>query len=204
MATHPKSRYTPEQYLEMERKAAHKSEYVAGEIVAMSGASEQHVWIVGTVLSALRGKLRGGPCRTYASDLRVRVSSSRLFTYPDIVVYCGEPAFADDQSDTLLNPTLIVEVLSKSTESYDRGKKFEYYRGIESLVEYVTISQDRAHVEHWTRRPDNRWLLEDTDRLDGVLQLSSVGCDLSLAEIYEGVEFPELPPEEGLLEAESE
>jgi Uma2 family endonuclease len=120
------------------------------------------------------------------------------------MVVCGERRFADDQSDTFLNPTLIVEVLSKSTESYDRGKKFEYYRGIESLAEYVTISQDRSHVEHWTRQPDNRWLLEDSDSLEDVLRLSSIGCDLSLAEIYEGIEFPELPPEEGLLEAESD
>ena len=112
-----------------------------------------------------------------------------MYTYPDLIVVCGDRRFADDQNDTLLNPTLVVEVLSPSTEGYDLGKKFEYYRLVDSLAEYVTVAQDRPHVEHHVRQPDNRWLLEEAGRLEDTLHLPSIGCDLALADVYDGVDL---------------
>src|ERR1044072_9754283 len=133
MASHPKNYFTPEEYLEMERKADCKNEYFNGEIFAMGGASPRHVLIVTNVVSELRTQLKNRPCTVYSTDLRVRVSATGLYTYPDVIVVCGEPRFADDHRDTLLNPTLIVEVLSNSTKDYDRGDKFEQYRALESF-----------------------------------------------------------------------
>ena len=155
----------------------------------MSGASERHVLLVGNLLVAFRQRLRDRPCRVYSNDLRLRVGPSRMYTYPDLIVVCGDRRFADDQNDTLLNPTLVVEVLSPSTEGYDRGKKFEYYRLVDSLAEYVTVAQDRPHVEHHVRQPDNRWLLEEAGRLEDTLHLPSIGCDLALADVYDGVDL---------------
>jgi Uma2 family endonuclease len=186
----PKPRLTPEEYLASERKAEYKSEYFNGEMFAMSGASERRVNIVANLMYLLVGQLRGRPCKAYASDLRVRVSPTGLYTYPDVVVVCGQPQFADDQRDTLLNPTLIVEVLSESTKDYDRGGKFEHYRTLDSFSEYVLIAQDRYHVEHFVRQPDKRWLLAETNRLEDTFHLSSIDCDLALAEVYDKVEMP--------------
>jgi Uma2 family endonuclease len=139
MSTQPKTFISPEQYLAIERKAERKSEYFNGEMFAMAGASESHVLIVTNVVAELREQLRGRPYTVYSTDLRVKVSPTGLYTYPDVVVVCGQPQFADDQRDTLLNPTLIVEVLSESTQDYDRGEKFEHYRSIASFHEYVLI-----------------------------------------------------------------
>jgi Uma2 family endonuclease len=189
VSTQRNPRFTPEEYLSLERAAEYKSEYVDGEIVAMSGASERHVSIVTNLVLALGSRLKGGPCKVYSTDLRLRVGPSRMYTYPDLIVVCGERRFADDQRDTLLNPTLLVEVLSPSTEGYDLGKKFEYYRLVDSLAEYVTVAQDRAHVEHHVRQPDNRWLLEEAGRLDETLHLPSIGCDLPLSEVYDGIDL---------------
>jgi Uma2 family endonuclease len=155
----------------------------------MSPPIHPHVLLVGNLLLAFRQRLRGQPCRVYSNDLRLRVGPARMYTYPDLIVVCGERRFADDQNDTLLNPTLIVEVLSPSTEGYDRGKKFEYYRLVESLAEYVTVAQDRPHVEHHVRQPENRWLLEEARRLEDTLHLPSIGCDLALTELYEGIDL---------------
>jgi Uma2 family endonuclease len=187
MSSQPKAYITPEEYLAIERKAEYKSEYFNGEMFAMAGASEQHATIVANVMYLLVGQLKGRPCKAYASDLRVRISPTGLYTYPDVVVVCGEPQFADDQKDTLLNPTLIVEVLSESTKDYDRGEKFEHYRTLTSLSEYVLIAQDKYHVEHFVRQPDNRWLLSETNRLEDTIHLSSIACDLALAEVYDKV-----------------
>src|SRR5664279_880128 len=137
MSTLPKSHLTPEEYLAIERKAEFKSEYVQGEMFAMSGAREPHVLITGNTLSELRQQLRKRPCKAYSTDMRVRVASTGLYTYPDVVVVCGDPHFLDENRDTLLNPTVIIEVLSNSTEAYDRGHKFELYRSQESLAEYL-------------------------------------------------------------------
>lgn len=188
MPTQPKTFLTPEEYLAIERQAEYKSEYFNGEMFAMAGASESHVLIVTNVVAELRGQLRGRPCTVYSTDLRVRVSPTGLYTYPDVIVVCGQSQFADDQRDTLLNPTLIVEVLSASTQDYDRGGKFEHYRSIASFHEYVLIAQDRHHVEHFVRQQDNRWLLSETNRLEDVLHLSSIDCNLALPEVYDKVE----------------
>ena len=144
MATQPKTHLTPEQYLEIERKAEFKSEYYQGEMFAMSGASYPHIGIVANAVASLHQQLRRGPCRPLSNDMRVRVTATGLYTYPDVVVVCGEPRFLDDTFDTLLNPTVIIEVLSESTEAYDRGQKFEQYRSLESLAEYVRNSYLRC------------------------------------------------------------
>jgi Uma2 family endonuclease len=189
MSLQPKPYLTPEEYLVIERKAEYKSEYLNGEMFAMAGASERHVTIVANLMYLLVGQLRGRPCKAYASDLRVRVSPTGLYTYPDVVVVCGQPQFADDQKDTLLNPTLIIEVLSASTKDYDRGGKFEHYRSLVSLQEYVLIDQEKYHVEHFMRQPDSRWLLAETNNLEDAIQLLSISCRLALAEIYDKVDL---------------
>ena len=190
MSLQPKSYITPEEYLATERKAEYKSEYFNGEMFAMAGASERHVSIVANVMYLLVGQLKGRPGKAYSSDMRVKVSPTGLYTYPDVVVVCGQPQFADEQKDTLLNPTLIVEVLSESTKDYDRGEKFEHYRTLPSLSEYVLIAQDKYHVEHFVRQPDNRWLLSETNLLGDTIHLSSIACDLALTEVYDKVEMP--------------
>jgi len=190
MSLQPKTHLTPEEYLAIERKAEYKSEYFNGEMFAMAGASERHISIVANLMYIVVGQLRGRPCKAYSNDMRVRVSPTGLYTYPDVVVVCGQAQFADDQKDTLLNPTLIVEVLSESTKDYDRGRKFEHYRTLTSLSEYVLIDQDKHHVEHFVRQPENRWLLSETNRLEDTIHLSSISCDLALAEVYDKVELP--------------
>jgi len=188
MSLQPKTRFAPEEYLALERKAECKSEYFNGEIFAMSGATPQHVLIVTNVVSELRGQLKSRPCTVYSTDLRLKVSATGLYTYPDVIVVCGEPQFDDDQKDTLLNPTLIVEVLSDSTKDYDRGGKFEQYRMLKSFIEYVLIAQAKHHVEHFVRQPDNHWLFSETNRVEDTLELSSIGCNLALTEVYDKVE----------------
>jgi len=173
MSSQPKPYLTPEQYLALERTAAYKSEYFRGEVFAMAGASPTHVLMVSNIVAALHGQLRRRPCTVYATDLRLKVNASGLYTYPDIIVVCGEPRFDDDQQDTLVNPTLIVEVLSESTQDYDRGGKFAQYRKIPSFAEYVLVAQDECHVEHFVKQANGLWLLAETDRLEDVLTLSS-------------------------------
>jgi Uma2 family endonuclease len=191
VSTQPKTFLTPEQYLEIERKAEYKSEYYRGEMFAMAGASLAHNTLVANLIGELHGKLRAGPCRVLPSDMRVRVSATELYTYPDVVAVCGEPRLLGNQMDTLLNPSLLVEVLSPSTEAYDRGRKFEHYQSIESLGEYLMISSDRIHAVLYTRQPDGRWLLTSATRLEDSLDLQSVGCSLALAGLYEKVDFAE-------------
>ena len=193
MSTLPKSYLTPEQYLEIERKAEIRSEYFNGEMFAMSGAREPHVLIAGNAASELNQQLRKRPCRVYPVDMRVRVTPVGLYTYPDISVVCGEPQFLDEDRDTLLNPTVIVEVLSESTEAYDRGQKFELYRSLESLSEYLLISSRRISAELFTRQPDGRWMLTARTSLEDSIELQSIGCELPLADLYEKVEFS--PPQ---------
>ena len=180
---------TREVYLDLERQSETKNEYWDGEIYAMAGASPQHTLIAANIIISLGSQLKGRPCRVHTSDLRVKVSPTGLYTYPDIVIVCGQPKYEDRQKDTLLNPTVVVEVLSKSTESTDRGVKFEHYRTVESLTDYLLISQDTASVEHRMRQPDDRWLLSIYQGLDSVVPILSIGCDLPLAEVYEKVEW---------------
>lgn len=184
----PKTRLTVEQYLALERKAETKSEYLNGEVFAMTGATREHNLIVLNVGASLHAQLRGRSCEAYIGDMRVRVSTTGLFTYPDVVVVCGEPDL-DNGFDTLLNPTLIVEVLSESTEDYDRGTKFAHYRTIPSLSEYVLVAQKEVHVEHFIRQADG-WLLTETSDLGDTVELPSIGCRLSLKDVYERVIGP--------------
>ena len=194
MATQPTKTYlTPEQYLEIERKAEFKSEYYQGEMFAMSGAREGHNLIVVNLVGELHQQLRERPCRAYVNDMRVCVNATAMYTYPDAVVVCGEPQFLDETRDTLLNPSLIVEVLSPSTEFYDRVRKFEHYRSVESVSEYLLVSSERVSAELYTRQPDGRWLLTTASRLEDSLDLQSVGVDLALADLYEKVDFPAPP-----------
>jgi Uma2 family endonuclease len=189
MSTQPTIYLTPEEYLAMERKAEYKSEYIDGEIVAMTGASRTHNLIVFNIAREIGRQLRGRPCEGYANDMRVRIPSTRLYTYPDVVVVCDEPEFEDDQVDTLLNPTLIIEVLSESTELYDRGKKFGFYRTIDSLAEYLLVAQDEQRIEKYLRQPDGRWLLSEHRPPEDAVELISVQCSLVLMEVYDKVVF---------------
>jgi len=189
MPAMPKIRYTPEEYLAMEREAPFKSEYHAGEIFAMAGASEEHNMLTVNLTIALGSRLRGGPCRPFAADMRVRIGSADLYAYPDVVVVCGERRFADEQRDVLLNPAVIVEVLSRTTEEYDRGDKFTGYQHLESLQEYLLVAQDRPRVEQYTRQPDGGWLAVEATGREAAIHLPSLGVDLPLDEVYDGVSF---------------
>lgn len=193
MSTQPKTCLTPEEYLAVERRNEYKSEYVDGEVFAMTGASRRHNLIAVNMTAEIHRQLRGRPCETYAGDMRVRIQSKRVYayTYPDVVVVCGEPRFEDGHLDTLLNPTVVIEVLSESTERYDRGRKFGFYRTIESLAEYVLVAQDEHRVEQYTRQADGRWLLSDHRSPEEVVELTSVRCALALREVYERVTLPE-------------
>jgi Uma2 family endonuclease len=173
----------------MERQAEYKSEYFAGEMFAMAGGSAPHNLICVNILSDLNQQTRHRPCRVYNSDMQVRVSATGLYTYPDISVVCSEAKFLDEQRRTLLNPNLIVEVLSPSTEAYNRGRKFEHYKTIESLEEYLLVASDRMHADLFTRQPDRRWLLTSAGEPGDALELTSIGCRLVLADIYEKVDF---------------
>jgi Uma2 family endonuclease len=190
MSTQSKSYLTEEQYLEIERKAEFKSEYYQGEMFAMAGARQAHGLIIFNAVRELGQQLRHRPCEGYSNEMRVRVTPVGLYTYPDVVVVCGEPRFLDEGRDTLLNPTVIIEVLSKSTEAYDRGQKFELYSSLESLAEYLLISSDRVRAELFTRQPEDRWLLTAKSSVEDSLDLQSIDCRLLLADLYEKVEFP--------------
>lgn len=182
------ARVTPEQYLEIERKAEHKSEYRNGEIVAMAGVSRRHNRITLNIGSGLTTRLGDTSCEPYVNDLRVRVSQTK-YLYPDVVAACGDPVFEDAELDTLLTPQVIVEVLSLSTVDKDRGTKFAFYRQVPMLLDYVMVSQEELLVEHYARQDNNHWLLSVLHGPDAVLRLSSIGCEMPLSEIYARVAF---------------
>ncbi|MBI1901969.1 MAG: Uma2 family endonuclease [Planctomycetia bacterium] len=190
MSSLPKKRITPEEYLAIERRAETKSEYYKGEMFAMTGASRAHNLITVNLASELRNRLKGRRCETFASDMRVKVSRSGLYTYPDVVVVCGEPRFEDDRADTLLNPTLIAEVLSPTTESYDRGRKFDHYQSLNSLKEYVLVSQDRFSVDLFRRQPDGDWVVTGIKDASQVVRFTSLNCEVPMSEIYRQVDLP--------------
>lgn len=178
---------TPQEYLARERRAESKAEYVSGRVYAMTGASREHNLIALNIGRELSIQFRGRPCEAYVSDMRVKVTPTGMYTYPDVVAVCGPPEFEDEAVDTLLNPTVIVEVLSPSTEAYDRGEKFAHYRRLPLLREYVLVAQDRVRVEHYGRRGDNEWVLTEHDALDDTLPLPALDAGLRLADIYERV-----------------
>jgi Uma2 family endonuclease len=179
-------RFTVQEYLILERQSVTRNDYLDGEIFAMTGASRKHNLITGNVFAAIHGQLAGRPCEVYASDMRVRTPTD-LLTYPDVVAVCGEPRFADTELDTLLNPALIVEVLSTSTEAYDRVTKLDHYRTIPGLAEIVLIRQDKVRVEHWQRQADGQWLFAELVDVATALALPSLACSLPLATVYRRV-----------------
>ena len=189
MPSQAKTRLTPEEYLALERESSCKSEYVNGEMFAMSGASRRHNLISLNIGAEFRAQLRHRPCEVYTSDMRVKIRATGLYTYPDVVVVCEEPSLEDTAGETLLNPTLLVEVLSKSTADYDRGGKFEHYRTLASLQEYLLVAQEHPHVVQYVRQSDATWLLSETRHLEAHLHLPSITCDLALSEVYAKVYF---------------
>jgi Uma2 family endonuclease len=189
MSTVPQHYITAEEYLHRERKAEFRSEYFRGEMFAMAGASANHNLIVLNAGASLREQLKKKPCRVYPSDLRLRIEATGLYTYPDLSVVCGEPRMDSDGGDVLLNPVVLVEVLSDSTEAYDRGKKFEHYRTIPSLKHYVLIAQDRHSIDCFSRAPNGSWSLSSCQGLDGKIVLESIDSQLIPADVYDKVVF---------------
>ena len=189
----PIQRLTEAEYLERERLAEFKSEFYDGEIFAMSGGTPPHSLIAANAIGELHGKLKGGSCNVYTSDLRLKIEATGLITYPDFSVVCGPVQFAEDTDDTVVNPTLVGKVLSDSSEAYDRGKKFENYRRMPSLREYLLISQKEARIELFSRREDGGWILRDAAGLDGALDLPSLNVTLALKEVFAGVQFVPAP-----------
>lgn len=184
MSTLTKKRLASDEYLALERGAEFKSEYFDGEIFMMAGATETHNLIVGNIISTLNTQLRTRDCHVYPSDMRIKVSALDKYTYPDVSVVCSKREFEDSHNDILLNPSLIFEVLSKTTEAYDRGKKFEHYQYIGSFSEYILVAQDGIRVEQYVRQSDRTWTYREYHEREDVVRLESIGCDLALTEVY--------------------
>lgn len=190
MATQPARKYwTPEEYLTFDRAAPDRHEYLSGDVVAMTGGSRNHSQIQVNLIAALRPMLRPKGCFVFSSDLRVKIPAANLYTYPDVSLVCGEPQFEDHHGDILLNPHTIFEVLSPSTEGYDRGKKFQAYRTLSSLQTYILVAQDEPHVDLYVRTEALRWTLIESVSLESQLSLPTLECVLSLETIYADVGF---------------
>jgi Uma2 family endonuclease len=183
MAAEP--RYlSPEEYLESERRASTKSEYIDGRIFAMTGASQNHNLLQINAILSITPQVRRRGCQVYPSDMRVKIPNRRTYFYPDLTIVCGEPQFEEERRDTLLNPTVIIEILSPSTAMYDRTEKFAHYRTIPTLREYLLIAQDSPMVEHFIHQQDEQWLWSIAEQLTDTVELPSVGCTLALADLY--------------------
>ncbi len=183
--------YTPAEYLTLEEEADYKSEYYQGEIFALAGASANHNRIVRNLCVALSNGLEEKPCEVFISDMRLFVEREDLYTYPDLMAICGQLEFVAGRTDTITNPFILVEVLSKSTEAYDRGKKFEFYRTIETFEEYVLIDQERVHIEYFRRVGDKQWVLMVFNDLADTLRFEAIEVDVPLERIYRQVSFAE-------------
>ena len=186
MAAEP-NRLSVQEYLRLERQAETKSEYLDGQMVAMTGGTLRHNGIIANVVSGLHRQFLNGPCRVFPNNLRVRIPSANVYVYPDVTVVCGEPRIEDAYADTLLNPTVVIEVLSPSTEAYDRGKKRRWYQSLDSLSEYVLVSQNAPLIERYIRHDGDGWLLTCVEDLDSIITLPSVQAELVLADIYHKV-----------------
>ncbi len=185
----PKPSYvTPGEYLALERKADIRSEFIEGRMFAMSGATRRHSLIAGNFYREISSQMRDRTCEAHMNDMRVKVSPTGLYTYPDIVAVCGEVVFEDKEIATLINPMVIVEVLSESTEAYDRGEKFAHYRRLETLREYVLVAQDKIRIEHF-RREGEEWILSEVSAPGATLHLGSIDCHVGVAAIYEKIDF---------------
>ncbi|SLM31494.1 conserved hypothetical protein [Desulfamplus magnetovallimortis] len=191
MLPQTKNKMTREEYLEFEKDSEFRNEYYGGEIFAMVGARRNHNRISSNTSSILWNKLLSTPCEVFSSDMRVKIEAIEKYTYPDIVVACDRINFLEDELDSLLNPVVIIEILSESTESYDRGLKFTHYRLIESLQEYILISQYHCQVEKFKRDQGGFWVYSSTESLEKIVKLDSIECELPLSEIYHRVEFKE-------------
>jgi len=182
---------TPEEYLRIERAAEWKSEYIDGEMFEFARPSIRHTLIAGNLAATLSNLLRKGPCTTYALALRMTTDRLRHYTYPDVMVACERVQCVDEHQDTITNPTLIAEVLSESSENYDRGDKFERYRAVPTLSEYMLVAQDRVHIELYTRQSDGTWILREWNDPSAEITLGSLPCHLKIAEVYRKVTFDE-------------
>ncbi len=196
MSAQPKPFYTPEHYVELERDAEFKNEYLSGQIFAMAGGSPKHSKIISNVNGSAWSRLRGSSCQVYNNDLRVTIMQTGLKTYPDLTVVCGEAHFHPLDKDSLINPTVLFEVLSPTTEAYDRGEKWAHYRQLDSLQEYLLVSQDKALVEHYVRQEDGSWNFTAISDIQVSVTLPCLGCELPLTEIYDRVTFEEGKPAE--------
>ncbi|HEX6624362.1 MAG TPA: Uma2 family endonuclease [Pyrinomonadaceae bacterium] len=186
--------FTPEEYLSLERVSEIRHEYLDGFVYAMAGESPTHSIICFNLAGSLHFMLKGTPCRGYSPNMKVRTKAESLYSYPDLVVVCGEPVYHDKHGDVLVNPTVVFEVLSPSTEAYDRGEKSLRYRTeIESLRDFVLVAQDRPRAEHFSRRPDGAWSRNEVSGLDGVLPLASIDCRIRLADVYDRIAYAEHP-----------
>ncbi|HEX8399238.1 MAG TPA: Uma2 family endonuclease [Pyrinomonadaceae bacterium] len=190
-----KTHYTLEEYLELDYLSEEKIEYWDGNVFTLAGASVNHNRVLRNTLSALTVKLRGKPCEVFPSDMRVKVPAYPPYRYPDLSALCGEARFENlGRQELLVNPSLIIEILSDSTAGFDRSYKFTYYKSIESFTEYVLIAQDRPHVAQFIKQNETDWLMREFNDLEMKFYLSSLDCELELTEVYEGVTFPEIAP----------
>jgi Uma2 family endonuclease len=189
MASHPVPQLTVEEYLEIERSAAEKHEFVDGTMVAMSGGSPRHAIISGNIFAFLKTRRSRANCVAFNPDLKVCLDRRRMIAYPDVTVVCGEPEFLDGKRDVVKNPTVVVEVLSPSTEDYDRGKKATFYRLLPSLQEFLLVGQEPVFVEHNRRLGDGTWQIILFQELEAVIRLDSIGVELPVAVIYEDLEW---------------
>jgi len=180
---------SPEEYLEQEMAAVEKHEYYRGEVFGMSGASREHNEIYSNIFTDIGSKLKGKGCKPYGSDFRVHIPKNTLYTYPDIIIICGDPELIDEKFGTVTNPSVIFELLSHSSRNYDKGEKFTLYRDIGSLKEYILVDTERIHVEKHIRREDNSWVLTDYRSLDEFFTIETVQVSLLLKDVYDGVTF---------------
>ena len=191
MSSQPKKSYTLEEYFEIELNSEIKYEYWDGQIFAMSGASPEHNEIAGNINAELKFQFKGRSCKVFGSDQRVKIPIWPPYRYPDLVALCGKPEYQEIGGvKALLNPTLIIEILSPSTEAFDRGDKFSYYKSIPTFCEYILVAQHRPHITQLIRQSDNKWLLSEVNELTASIYLTSIDCSLTLSDIYLGVEFP--------------
>lgn len=181
--------YTPKEYLQLEEQAEYKSEYRDGEIIPMTGGTTSHNEISGNIYANLKFSLKKQNYRVYMADVRLWIPRYRLYTYPDVMLIKGEPIYADRGTTTITNPVMITEVLSPSTQNYDQGDKFTYYRSIPEMEEYILISQQKYHLMQYTKTEAGKWLLSEYETEDALIQLGSIDLELKLSEIYTGVDF---------------
>lgn len=183
------AKITPEEYLQVERQSETKHEYFDGEIFAMAGASRKHCKISANLIYSFMGRFKGTSCNVYSNDFRVKIKKTGLYTYPDVIITCGKEILEDQVKDTLLNPLILIEILSPSTESYDRGKKFSHYRQIESLQNYVLVSQDEPHIELFERQINHQWILSEKVGLENSIEIPAINYLLPLVEVYDKIDF---------------